>query len=824
MTDIMIEKDYKPLTVEKQAQQYWKQQQTFHAKEDLSKEKFYCLSMMPYPSGELHVGHVRNYTIGDVIARYQRMLGKNVLQPMSWDAFGLPAENAAIKNQVPPAQWTYQNIEKMRDQLKNMGFGIDWQRELILCDPNYYRWEQWLFTRLYRKGMAYRKQAIVNWDPEDQTVLSNEQVVNGRGWRSGALIERRQIPQWFLRITAYADELLDGLDHLPGWPEEVKSMQRNWIGRSTGAEVKFTLEHDQYNELTAFTTRPDTLMGVTYLAIAPEHPVAQQAGQSDKNVADFLERCSHRQVTEAELATIDKEGVCLPFHATHPVTGEKLPVWVANYVLMEYGEGVVMAVPAHDQRDFEFARKYGIEIRQVITPSDGSQWDFNEGAFTESGYLINSNGYNGLESQQAAEAITAYLADIHKGSQQTQYRLRDWGVSRQRYWGTPIPMVHCDHCGEVPVPDEQLPIKLPTDLIPEGKGSPLAKTPKFYQTKCPECGKKAQRETDTFDTFMESSWYYARYTSHDQHKAMLDDRANYWTPVDQYIGGVEHAVLHLLYARFMHKVLRDEGLLNSDEPFERLLTQGMVLNEGAKMSKSKGNVVSPQNLLERFGADTVRLFIIFAAPPDQNLDWSDSGIQGIHRFLNRLWNLIYHKQDIIHNHKSESVDWQQASKAVHDARYDVHHNIKKANKDIARHHLNTVAASAMKIVNALQDVDSNEAGYNAFLYETLHMLLRLLAPITPHYCHHLWSGLGFGTDITTAAWPKPDPRALKASEMTLAVQVNGKRRGEITVPADAEQSDIEARALEHDNVKQHLEGQQYKKIIVVPNRLVNIVA
>ena len=625
-----MEETYKPQEIEKNAQDFWDERNSFQATEDSSKPKFYCLSMFPYPSGYLHMGHVRNYTIGDVVARYQRMLGKNVLQPMGWDAFGLPAENAAIQNKIAPAEWTYKNIDYMRIQLKRLGFAFDWSREITTCDPSYYRWEQWFFLKLYDKGLVYKKNAEVNWDPVDQTILANEQVVDGRGWRSGALVERREIPQWFIKITAYADQLLNDLDKLEQWPEQVRLMQKNWIGRSEGVEVSFPLA-DREETLTIFTTRPDTLFGVTYVALAPQHALSKLAAESNSTLQTFLDECKNIKVAEADLATMEKKGVATGLYAKHPITGEKLPIWVANFVVMDYGSGAVMAVPAHDQRDFEFAKQYHLPIKQVIQPPNNGVWDFTKEAYSQAGELIASQEFSGMHSKDAAAAIMTQLEKSKLGERKINFRLRDWSVARQRYWGTPIPIINCPACGAVGAKD--LPVVLPEKVKFEGVSSPLKSMPEFYETTCPKCGGAATRETDTFDTFFESSWYYARFACKKQDNAMLDGRANYWAPVDQYIGGVEHAVMHLLYARFMHKLMRDEGLLNSDEPFTRLLTQGMVLNQGVKMSKSKGNTVDPATLIDKYGTDTVRLFSMFAAPPEQSLEWSDSGCRRRASFL-----------------------------------------------------------------------------------------------------------------------------------------------------------------------------------------------
>lgn len=819
MKNQTAEHEFAPAKIEQNAQDYWQDHQCFAAKEDLSREKFYCLSMLPYPSGELHMGHVRNYTIGDVIARYQMAKGRNVLHPMGWDAFGMPAENAAIKRQLSPADWTEKNIKAMRKQLQQLGFSFDWAREIKTCDPDYYKWEQWLFLKLYAKGLAYKKDSWVNWDPVDQTVLANEQVVDGKGWRSGAPVEKRLISQWFLKITAYAEELLKDLGKLTEWPEQVRTMQRNWIGKSEGLEIQFPI-HNRKSTITIYTTRADTLMGASYLAIAADHPLAKAAAEKDKDVAKFIKSCAKGQVAEAELATQEKTGIFAGFYVKHPISDEKLPVWITNFVLMEYGTGAVMCVPAHDERDHEVALKYDLPIKPVI---ETKNWDYQKAAFTELGKLINSGDFDGLSSKSAIEKIAAELIKNNLAEKKINYRLRDWGISRQRYWGTPIPIIYCKNCGALPVPEDDLPVILPTDLIPDGEGSPLAKAPDFYKTKCPECGKAAKRETDTMDTFVESSWYYARYCSYDQDKTMLDDRARYWTPVDQYIGGIEHAVMHLLYARFMHKLLRDEGILNSDEPFKALLTQGMVLKDGAKMSKSKGNTVSPQALIKEFGADTARLFSMFAAPPEQSLEWSDSGVEGSHRFLKKLWQFCQsHKGTILEfNRQHEKID--EFDSEHQKIRQEVHHNLKQANFDIDRQQFNTVVSAAMKILNALGKLQSNNTQSTGLLDESLRILLRLLAPITPHICHVLWQELGYGENIIEAGWPKPSNKALQTSQIEYIVQVNGKLRAKITVAAEAEKSVIEDAALNNENVKTHLAGASVKKIIVVPGKLVNIV-
>ncbi len=818
-----MDDQYRPKAIEAEAQAYWEEHDTFRAREDDPRPGYYCLSMFPYPSGRLHMGHVRNYTIGDVVSRYKRMQGYNVLQPMGWDAFGLPAENAAMERGVPPAAWTRENIAAMREQLKGLGFGYDWSRELATCDPAYYRWEQWLFTRLYRRGLVYRDTAPVNWDPVDQTVLANEQVIDGRGWRSGAVVERREIPQWFLRITDYADELLDALDGLEGWPDQVRNMQRNWIGRSQGVVLRFPLE-GRDEALEVFTTRPDTLYGVTYMGLAPEHPISLELAEHDAAVADLVAEARSGGTAEAEIAARDKRGADTGLQAVHPLTGERIPVWVANFVLMEYGSGAVMAVPAHDQRDWEFASTYGLPIRPVVHPADGSELDIASGAFSDYGVLVDSGPFSGMTSERAFDAIAERLEAEGRGQRQLQYRLRDWGVSRQRYWGAPIPMIHCASCGPVPVPDEDLPVTLPEDVeITPGGGSPLKSMPEFYETTCPQCGAAAQRETDTFDTFMESSWYFARFACADRGDAMLDERADRWLPVDQYIGGIEHAVLHLLYARFYHKVLRDEGLLGSDEPFTRLLTQGMVLKDGAKMSKSKGNTVDPQELVERFGADTVRLFTMFAAPPDQVLEWSDSGVEGAYRFLRRLHGLV---RDHVAHGPAPALDPEALTGEQRDLRRKVHETIAKASDDIGkRFTFNTAIAAVMELCNALgkAQADTSDAG-RAVMQEGLETAVLILAPITPHLCHRLWLELGHERAVVDAAWPQADEQALVRDEVALVVQVNGKLRGHVTLPADADQEQAQEAALAEPNVARHVEGTSIKKVVFVPGKLINVVA
>ena len=816
-----MEEVYQPAIIEAQAQKTWEDKQTFRVSEDDSREKYYCLSMFPYPSGRLHMGHVRNYTIGDVISRYQRMQGKNVLQPMGWDAFGLPAENAAIKNKVAPARWTYENIDYMREQLKLLGFGYDWSRELATCDPEYYRWEQWFFTKLFEKGLVYKKTAVVNWDPVDQTVLANEQVIDGKGWRSGAPVERREIPQWFLKITDYADQLLDDLDQLDGWPEQVRTMQRNWVGKSQGVELQFAVAGEA-EPLTVFTTRPDTLMGVTYVAVASQHPLAKKAAAGNPALQAFIEECTHTKVAEADMATMEKKGVDTGLTAIHPLTGESVPVWTANFVLMEYGSGAVMSVPAHDQRDYEFARSFGLPIRRVIDPVPGAKdIDINEAAFVDKGVLVNSGDFDGLTSEEAFSAIAKALEKQGKGRITTHYRLRDWGVSRQRYWGCPIPIINCQSCGSVPVPEDQLPVELPRDVVLEGAGSPLKSDRSFIDTQCPKCNGRAERETDTFDTFFESSWYYARYTCRDFDKGMLDQRADYWLPVDQYIGGIEHAVLHLLYARFFHKLMRDLGLVKGDEPFKHLLTQGMVNKDGSKMSKSKGNTVDPQALIDQYGADTVRLFIMFAAPPDQSLEWSDSGVEGQSRFLRRLWKLAYRH---IQAGKAVALDAGDLNEAQQALRLKTHATLQKVSDDIGRRYtFNTAIAANMELLNELGKFTDNSDQGRAVVQEALEMMVLMLSPIVPHITQTLWQALGHDGLVIDTAWPQVDTDALVQDSVELIVQVNGKMRGRISVAPDADNKTIETAAQNETNVKRFIDGKPLRKVIIVPGRLVNLV-
>jgi len=815
-----MEEKYLPQNIETALQAQWEKDKVYKVEEDSEKESFYSLCMFPYPSGRLHMGHVRNYTIGDVITRYQRMLGKNVLQPMGWDAFGLPAENAAMKHGVPPAKWTHENIDYMRDQLKRLGFGYDWDRELSTCDPEYYHWEQWLFTRLLEKGLVYKRTAPVNWCPNDKTVLANEQVIDGCCWRCDTVVERKEISQWFMKITEYADELLTGLDTLDGWPEAVKTMQRNWIGRSEGVELSFAAE-DDIDDLLVYTTRPDTLMGVTYVAVAAEHPLALKAAETNPDLQEFIEECRNTETAEAAMETMEKKGMATGLTVRHPVTGEEVPVWVANFVLMGYGTGAVMAVPAHDQRDFEFATKYGIPVKLVVYPVDGELAQPMEAAFVDYGVLRNSGEFDGLTSKQAFEAIAEWLQQHGKGERKVNFRLRDWGISRQRYWGCPVPVIYCDKCGTVPVPDKDLPVILPLDVELDGVHSPLIDHPDFVHVDCPSCGGDARRETDTFDTFFESSWYLARFTCADQDNAMLDERANYWLPVDQYVGGIEHAILHLLYARFFTKLMRDEGLLHIDEPIKRLLTQGMVLMDGSKMSKSKGNTVDPESLIERYGADTVRLFIMFASPPQMSLEWSDDGVEGASRFLRRLWRQVAEHVAAGTVSAGVAADLSVPAKDLH---RQVHLTIKKVSDDIERRlQMNTAIAAVMELINAVSKFSPQNDSDRTVVQEALETSCLLLSPIVPHICTVLWQELGHTTDIIDAAWPVADESAMAQDEIQYIVQVNGKLRDRIQVAADADKETIEQLAQDSESVQRHTEGKMVRKIIVVPGRLVNIV-
>jgi leucyl-tRNA synthetase len=870
---------YEPATVERAAQDHWNQQRSFAAVERPGVPKYYCLSMFPYPSGRLHMGHVRNYTIGDVLARFMRMQGCNVLQPMGWDAFGLPAENAAIANGVPPAQWTRENIAYMKRQLQSLGLAIDWQRELTTCDPDYYRWNQWLFLRMRERGIAYKKTGIVNWDPVDQTVLANEQVIDGRGWRTGALVEKREIPMYYLGITRYAEELLGALEGLAGWPERVRTMQANWLGRSEGCDVAFPYAADTHTALgtagalKVFTTRADTLFGVTFVAVSAEHPLATAAAARDATLAAFVAECRRGSTMEADVATLEKRGLPTGLHVLHPFTGEAVPVWVANYVLMSYGEGAVMGVPAHDERDFEFAHKHGIAIRTVVRPEGatwlqvGSEWQPDYGAH---GQTLDSGEFTGLGSTAAVSAIAAALAARELGGPRIQWRLRDWGISRQRYWGCPIPLIHCERCGEQAVPEAQLPVRLPEDLVPDGSGNPLARHAAFVNCECPACGGPARRETDTMDTFVDSSWYFLRYASADQSRAPVDERVHYWLPVDQYIGGIEHAILHLLYSRFWTRAMRDLGLLKLDEPFSRLLTQGMVLNHiytrqpaagrrqyfnpadvavqldaagklrGATlvsdgepvdyvglgtMSKSKNNGVDPQGLVERYGADTARLFMMFAAPPEQTLEWSDEGVLGQARFLRRLWKAV-------HEHVTAGpapAPGAAAAAALGGGaaaalRRQAHHTLQRVGDDIGRRRVfNTAIAAVMELLNAVARHEGSDAAAHALRHEALEIAVLCLAPIVPHICHALWRELGHERALIDEPWPATDPAALAQASIELIVQVNGKLRARLSVPAGCDEASARAAALADVDVQRFLGGAAPRRVVYVPGKLLNIV-
>ena len=795
--------------IEQKAQNFWVSQKTFAAIEDAKKEKFFCLSMLPYPSGKLHMGHVRNYTIVDVVSRFERMRGKNVMQPMGWDAFGLPAENAALKNNVAPSTWTYQNISEMKKQMQELGLAIDWSRELATCQPDYYRWEQWLFLKMYEKGLAYKKESAVNWDPVDQTVLANEQVIDGRGWRSGALIEKKVISQWFLKITDYCEELLTDLDKLTGWPEQVKTMQRNWIGKSTGAEIDFYVPN--YDDiLKIYTTRPDTFYGVTFLVVSVDHPLAAFAASNHPELQNFITECRHISTKEADLATQDKKGLPTGLYAVHPFTEQQIPIWIANYVLMDYGTGAVMAVPAHDERDHEFALKYNLSMQPVI--ADNGSHDYKKSAYMGSGPLINSDDFNGMLNTDALKKITEQLVELGVAEFKVNYRLRDWGVSRQRYWGTPIPMLLDGAGNSVPESYDHLPVVLPEGVTLTHPGSPLKDMPEFLNVE--RDGKRYTRETDTFDTFFESSWYFARYCCPDANK-MLDERADYWMPIDQYIGGIEHAILHLLYARFFTKVMRDFGLTKVDEPFKNLLTQGMVLKDGAKMSKSKGNTVDPKEMIEQFGSDTVRLFMMFAAPPEMSLEWSDSGIEGSYRFIKKLWQFAEKHQNEIQalNQKNKTAVAANGS-----GRRELHEILTQANKDMERQQFNTVVSASMKMLNLLSDAEDA-----VLRQEGLSILLRVLNPVTPHVTHVLWQDLGFGDDIANSTWPVVDPDALVKQELLIVVQINGKMRTRFTVGVSATEEEVKAIALADANVIKHIPDTGIKKFVYVPGKIVNIV-
>ena len=816
----MIDSKYNPREIEESAQNYWEDKRVFESIEDQEKEKYYCLCMFPYPSGRLHMGHVRNYTIGDVVSRYQRMHGKNVLQPMGWDAFGLPAEGAAIKNNMAPSKWTRQNIEYMKYQLKMLGFGYDWSRELATCDPDYYKWEQWMFTRLFEKGIAYRSDAIVNWDPVENTVLANEQVIDGKGWRSGATIERRNMPQWFLRITDYCEELLEGLDDLD-WPEQVKVMQRNWIGRSEGYEIDFEIPHLD-TAISVYTTRTDTLFGATYLALAPEHPIVQEIASLDNNVQEFLEDTKSQAVSEEALEKMEKKGVPLGFNAINPINGEEIPVWTANFVLMTYGTGSIMSVPAHDQRDHDFAKKYDLHIQPVIRSNDkDSNHDFNKEAYIEEGILFNSGNYDGVSSAQAKDQIGELLTDKNAAKKVINYRLRDWLISRQRYWGAPIPVLTNEQGDLVSESDENLPVSLPEEVEFDGVHSPLKTMSDFYEVNDRDI--PLVRETDTFDTFMESSWYYARFCSSDSDKAMLDDRAKYWLPVDLYIGGIEHAILHLLYARFYHKLLRDEGLVEGNEPFKRLLTQGMVLNDGAKMSKSLGNTVDPEEMIQNYGADTVRLFMMFTSPPEQSLEWSDTAINGSYRFLKKLWKLIKTHQDSIKDIPSISSN-EKFNGNQNKLRRKTHQTISKVTDDIGRRYtFNTAIAAVMELVNEVSAFNVDDELDRQVIKEAIESILLLLSPIVPHICHQLWLDINHDQPIIDARWPKYDSSLLKSETSLIVVQVNGKLRSKLEVDASISEDELKSMALSDEKVVRFINGNEIKKIIVIPEKLVNIV-
>jgi len=817
----MSENKYNPREIEAEAQKFWEEEKVFEVSEDPEKEKFYCLCMFPYPSGRLHMGHVRNYTIGDVISRYQRMQGKNVLQPMGWDAFGLPAEGAAIKNKMAPAQWTRENITYMKHQLKLLGFGYDWTRELATCDPSYYRWEQWMFTRLYEKGLAYRDKAIVNWDPVENTVLANEQVIDGKGWRSGATIERRELPQWFLRITNYCEELLSGLDDVE-WPEQVKVMQRNWIGRSEGFEIDFRLSESE-EIITAYTTRPDTLFGATYMALAPEHPLVQATAKNNTKVSKFLEETKSQSVSEEALEKMDKIGVPLGITVINPINGESIPVWAANFVLMTYGTGSIMSVPAHDQRDFDFAKKYDLNIKPVIVPKKGSEGhDFEISAFTDQGVLINSEEFNDLDSNEAKTTIGDHLVSGGLAKKVINYRLRDWLVSRQRYWGAPIPVLTNEKDEIIAEKDENLPVILPEDVQFDGVQSPIKFMKEFFEVTLDEEVTHI-RETDTFDTFMESSWYYARFCSSDSQEKMLDERAKYWLPVDLYIGGIEHAILHLLYARFYHRLLRDEGLVDGDEPFKRLLTQGMVLNNGAKMSKSLGNTVDPEEMINNYGADTVRLFMMFTAPPEQSLEWSDKAINGSFRFLKRLWTLVQSRRDdLLNTEEINTQDHFNEKQAI--LRRKTHQTIAKVSDDIGRRYtFNTAIAAVMELVNDLNVFQIEDEIDQKVAKEAITSVLLLLSPIVPHICNRLWLDLGFDQPIIDEVWPKHNPHLMMTDTLEIIVQVNGKLRSKITVDSSIGNPELEQLVLMDEKIKKYTDDQTIKKIIIVPKKLVNIV-
>ncbi len=816
-----MEREYRPQEIEKKWQDFWAEKDTYRVSEETSGEKYYVLEMFPYPSGRIHMGHVRNYTIGDVVSRFKRARGFNVLHPIGWDAFGLPAENAAIQNAIHPSTWTQANIAQMKQQLMRLGFSYDWNREIATCDVEYYRWEQWLFTRLHREGLAYRKTSVVNWDPVDQTVLANEQVIDGKGWRSGAVVEKKEIPQWFLRVSDYSEELLNELEKMKGWPDAVKTMQRNWIGKSEGVEAEFLVDGEK-NILKIFTTRPDTIMGATYLALAPEHPLVAEKAKENPEVADFLARCRKAPVSEAEIETMEKTGVPLGIDAIHPISGEKIPVWTANFVLMSYGTGAVMSVPAHDQRDWEFAKKYGLQIKQVIFPADGSVFDIEKEAFTEKGILGDSGWLSGLTSQEAFGAIAEFLEKNAVGGTKINYRLRDWGISRQRYWGAPIPIVYCEQCGEVPVPDSDLPVELPLDIDIDGERIPaLSKIESFIATSCPACGGPAKRETDTMDTFVESSWYFLRYASPDFKAGMFEpEKTSYWLPVDQYIGGIEHAILHLLYSRFFTKVLRDIGVFQLDEPFENLLTQGMVVKDGAKMSKSLGNTVDPDDMIVRYGADTVRMFMLFAAPVEKDLEWSEQGVNGMFRFLGRVWRFatgFFAERENEEQVKGFPAEGKSAALAT-----TTNRTIKKVTEDIESFKFNTAISAVMELFNELSALWKEKSVGREDARAALLAVTRLICPMAPHFAEELWELSGESGNLVDKEWIKWDESAFESAEITIPVRVNSRVRNQISLNADADEETVREIALSDSRVKEYIAGREIKNFVYVPKRLVDI--
>ncbi len=816
-----MEREYRPQEIEKKWQDFWAEKDTYRVSEETSGEKYYVLEMFPYPSGRIHMGHVRNYTIGDVVSRFKRARGLNVLHPIGWDAFGLPAENAAIQNAIHPSTWTRTNIAQMKQQLMRLGFSYDWSREIATCDVEYYRWEQWLFTRLHREGLAYRKTSVVNWDPVDQTVLANEQVIDGKGWRSGAVVEKKEIPQWFLRVSDYSEELLKKLEKMKGWPDAVKTMQRNWIGRSEGVEAEFRVDGEK-SVLKIFTTRPDTIMGVTYLALAPEHPLVAEKARENPEVADFLAQCRKAPVSEAEIETMEKSGVPLGITAIHPISGERIPVWTANFVLMSYGTGAVMSVPAHDQRDWEFAKKYGLGIKQVIFPEDGSVFDIEKEAFTERGILGDSGWLSGLTSQEAFGEIAGFLQKNAAGGIKINYRLRDWGISRQRYWGAPIPIVYCEQCGEVPVPDSDLPVELPLEINIDAERIPaLSKIESFIETTCPACGEPAKRETDTMDTFVESSWYFLRYASPDFKSGMFEpEKASYWLPVNQYIGGIEHAILHLLYSRFFTKVLRDIGLFQLDEPFENLLTQGMVVKDGAKMSKSLGNTVDPDDMIVRYGADTVRMFMLFAAPVEKDLEWSEQGVNGMFRFLGRVWRFAT-------GFFAERENEEQVKKLPSEGKpaaltATTNRTIKKVTEDIENFKFNTAISAVMELFNELSTLWKEKSVGREHARASLLAITRLIYPMAPHFAEELWELSGESGSLVDTEWIKWDESAFESAEITIPVRVNSRVRNQISISADADEETAREAALSDSRVAEYIAGREIKNFVYVPKRLVDI--